>query len=138
MMGLDTPETCRGWRNILTISCASSWFLFTRFYRDAGQQNIQFRQMHICFFFLVYIATWPLYVGLEEWFDAWWQNSDRISARKAFIYTNIHGVGDNDNTEAEVTQKCQNQENFACNKFLILDGSVLLPQGESARSVFMP
>ena len=30
MMGLDTPETCRGWRNILRISCASSWFFFTR------------------------------------------------------------------------------------------------------------
>jgi hypothetical protein len=30
MMGLDTPETCRGWRNILRISCASSWFFLTR------------------------------------------------------------------------------------------------------------
>ena len=29
-MGLDTPETCRGWRNILRISCVSSWFFFTR------------------------------------------------------------------------------------------------------------
>ena len=29
MMGLDTPETCRGWRNILRISCASSWSFFT-------------------------------------------------------------------------------------------------------------
>jgi len=29
-MGLDTPETCRGWRNILRISCTSSWFFFTR------------------------------------------------------------------------------------------------------------
>jgi len=35
MMGLDTCETCRGWRNILRISCASSWFFFTRIYRDA-------------------------------------------------------------------------------------------------------
>jgi len=30
MMGLDTPKTCRGWRNILRISCTSSWFFFTR------------------------------------------------------------------------------------------------------------
>jgi len=29
MMGLDMPETCTGWRNILRISCASSWFFFT-------------------------------------------------------------------------------------------------------------
>jgi hypothetical protein len=29
-MGLDTPETCRGWRNIQRISCASSLFFFTR------------------------------------------------------------------------------------------------------------
>jgi len=35
MMGLDTPETCRGWRNILRISCASSSFSFTWLYRDA-------------------------------------------------------------------------------------------------------
>jgi hypothetical protein len=42
MMGLDTPETCWGWRNILRISCASSWFFFTRIYRDAGQQNVKF------------------------------------------------------------------------------------------------
>jgi len=35
MMGLDKPETCRGWRNIRRISCASSWFFFTRSYRDA-------------------------------------------------------------------------------------------------------
>jgi len=30
MMGLETPETCTGWRNILRISFASSWFFFTR------------------------------------------------------------------------------------------------------------
>jgi len=35
MMGLDTPKTCRGWWNVLRISCASSWFLFTRLYGDA-------------------------------------------------------------------------------------------------------
>jgi len=32
MMDLDTPETCTRWRNILRISCASSWFFFTRYY----------------------------------------------------------------------------------------------------------
>jgi len=37
MTGLDTPETCRGWRNILRISCASSWFFFTRFYSKCAQ-----------------------------------------------------------------------------------------------------
>ena len=36
MMGLDTPEICRGWRNILRISCASSWLFFTRNKRDIG------------------------------------------------------------------------------------------------------
>ena len=30
MMGLDAPETCRDWRNILRISCASSWVFITR------------------------------------------------------------------------------------------------------------
>ena len=28
--GLDTPETYRGWWNVPRISCASSWFFFTR------------------------------------------------------------------------------------------------------------
>jgi len=35
MMGLDTPETYRGWRNILRISCASRRFFFVWLYRDA-------------------------------------------------------------------------------------------------------
>ena len=35
MMGLDMPETCRGCRNILRKSCASSCFFFTQLYRDA-------------------------------------------------------------------------------------------------------
>jgi hypothetical protein len=34
-MGLDRPETCRGWRNTRRISCASSWLFFTRLHRDA-------------------------------------------------------------------------------------------------------
>jgi ABC-type polysaccharide transport system permease subunit len=29
-MSLDTPETCKVWRNTLRISCASSWVLFTQ------------------------------------------------------------------------------------------------------------
>jgi len=29
MVCLDTPETCRGWRSVLRISCASSWFFFS-------------------------------------------------------------------------------------------------------------
>ena len=29
MMGIDTPETCRGCRNILRIGRALSWFSFT-------------------------------------------------------------------------------------------------------------
>jgi hypothetical protein len=30
MMDIDKPETCRSWRNILRISCESSWFFFTQ------------------------------------------------------------------------------------------------------------
>jgi hypothetical protein len=41
MRGLDTPETGRGWRNLLRIICASSWIIFTQLYLDAGQQNIK-------------------------------------------------------------------------------------------------
>ena len=38
MMGLDTPETCRCWRNILRIICASSWFFFTRFFPHSSRR----------------------------------------------------------------------------------------------------
>jgi len=39
MIGLDTPETCTGWRNLLRISYVSSWFLFTRLYLDAARST---------------------------------------------------------------------------------------------------
>jgi hypothetical protein len=45
MMGLDTPETCGCWRNILRISCASSWFFFTRLYRDARSTKHKTKNM---------------------------------------------------------------------------------------------
>ena len=34
IMGLETPETCRGSRNILRICCASSWVFFTQWYEE--------------------------------------------------------------------------------------------------------
>jgi len=39
MMGLNTPETWTGWRNILWISYASSWFFFTRFCSKVQWRN---------------------------------------------------------------------------------------------------
>jgi len=39
MIGLDTPETCRVWRSILRINCASSWFFFTWFYPVARSRK---------------------------------------------------------------------------------------------------
>ena len=41
MMGLDMPETCRGWGKILRIICASSWFFFTRLYREAQSTKLK-------------------------------------------------------------------------------------------------
>jgi hypothetical protein len=55
MMGLDTPETYRSWRNILRLCCASSWFFFTRIYRDARSTKHK-----ICFVTL----------AMEWWTDA--------------------------------------------------------------------
>jgi hypothetical protein len=59
MMSLETPETCRGWRNILVlrISCASSWFSYTRLYRDAIKLTI----------YLKYFDTKPLCVQHFLW-----------------------------------------------------------------------
>ena len=45
MVGLDTPEIYRDWRNILRISCASSWFFFTRLYRDAQSTKPKIRPL---------------------------------------------------------------------------------------------
>ena len=41
-LGTNLPETCRGWRNILRISCASSWVLLHCCIKVHGQQNIKF------------------------------------------------------------------------------------------------
>jgi len=38
MMDLDTSETCRGWRNILSICCAWNRFSFTRFYLHSSRR----------------------------------------------------------------------------------------------------
>jgi hypothetical protein len=48
MMGIGTPEICRGWRNILRINFVSSWFFFTRLYRDAGSK--------------IYLKNPPIYI----------------------------------------------------------------------------
>ena len=41
MMELDTPETCRGWRNILTISLHQVGFSLHNYIEMHGQQNIK-------------------------------------------------------------------------------------------------
>jgi hypothetical protein len=48
MMDLDTPETCRGWGNILRIGCASSWFFFQTLHRDA--QSTEHKVSPECWF----------------------------------------------------------------------------------------
>ena len=40
-MGLDTSETCKGWRNILKINCESSWFFLHDYIEMHSQQNIR-------------------------------------------------------------------------------------------------
>ena len=45
MTGLDTPEICRGWWNILKLSCVSRWVFFTRLYRDARSTK---HKIHNC------------------------------------------------------------------------------------------
>jgi len=60
-IGLDTPETCRGWRNIRRISCASSWFFVTRLYRDARstkyKRNYEFKILQLLNFLLFYLNS---------------------------------------------------------------------------------
>ena len=47
MIGLDTPETCRSSRYILRISCASSWFFYKLFYRDARSAEHKKNRLHV-------------------------------------------------------------------------------------------
>jgi len=86
MMGLDTPKTCRGWRNILRISWASSWLFFTLLYlnhllcsctnyvsgstqhprlRCAGNHNLA---LEVRIFSL---NDWTFDVPLSFWVDIW-------------------------------------------------------------------
>ena len=61
MMGLDTPETCRVWRNILRISSASSWVFFIRTYRDGRptkheiQSNFAVLSKNVVFSWILWI-----------------------------------------------------------------------------------
>ena len=68
MMGLDAPETCRSWRNVLRICCASSWFFFTRLYRDSGEQNIKKNtEFVLCLFKEESWLFWLLYFANYSW-----------------------------------------------------------------------
>ena len=60
MMDLDTPETCRRWRNVLRISCASSWLFFHNYIEIHGQQNITFRII-LSWHILVVELVWSSY-----------------------------------------------------------------------------
>ena len=90
MMGLDTPETCRGWRNILRISCASSWYFFTRFYRDARSKNTESNKIQR---FTTYGSSVRnnFYI---LWFLCYWSASSHTTLwfamsyfRKAYVWT---------------------------------------------------
>ena len=62
---IDTPETCTGWRNILTISCASGSFSFTR-------QTFPFIEIRESSFVHIYCETSiyqsPLYAQVSVFF----------------------------------------------------------------------
>ena len=55
MMGVDTPETCRGWRSILRISCASSWFSLQQLYRNVRSTTHKIR-----------FCLWKLLCGIKK------------------------------------------------------------------------
>ena len=85
MMGPDAPETCSAWRNLLRISCASSWFFFTRLYQDAQSTNLKqisrFEQgtfqtsfavsTSLCYELLISVSMWQNTVLKEIKFDLW-------------------------------------------------------------------
>jgi len=57
-MGLDTPEICTAWRNVLRISCASSWF-FTRSYQNWAKHILRkCRVLFISATVAVYSLDW--------------------------------------------------------------------------------
>ena len=62
MMGLDGPETCRGLRNILRISCASSWFFFTLLYRDARSTEHYYYYYYYYYYFPVCLQIWAVFI----------------------------------------------------------------------------
>jgi len=73
MMGLDTPETCRGWRNILRISCASSWFFFThRYFFVFISRRQERRKLDGCIAFTLWGTALTYYYrpsGLRAWLE---------------------------------------------------------------------
>ena len=61
IMGLDMPETCTDWRNILRISCASSWvFLYTIAQFSSPSRAVSY----IC---CILRTVWGFWVGMFVW-----------------------------------------------------------------------
>jgi hypothetical protein len=58
MIGLETPETCRGWRNILRISCATSRFFFTRLYHTTLIQSLLTYRFKVHFNLIIRTTAW--------------------------------------------------------------------------------
>ena len=107
MMGLDTPETCRSWRNILRISCASSWFFFTQYKslyafqytRTPGQNKLHFMFpfldcpcycMSNCFLNLALLSSYNLFVNWPKKLRSTklcFRNAS--TAKQSFVFTYI-------------------------------------------------
>ena len=91
MMGLDTPETCRGWRSILRISCPSSWFFFTRVMCVIDKSE---RQRH--FVYDVIISHWICFKYLRFLLCLWQnvlnlqRNLHSIAVCRRYIYMDTY------------------------------------------------
>jgi hypothetical protein len=84
MMGLNMPETCRGWWNILRISCASSWFSFTRLYRDAWSTKHKISKLSTYVYGTDFMTILTLFIFV--WNFGLWNNCLQISANVSWVH----------------------------------------------------
>ena len=84
MKGLNTPETCRGWRNILSISCASSWFSFTRLYRDARSTKRKISKLSSYVYGTDFMTILTFFIFVHNF--GLWNNWLIISANVSWVH----------------------------------------------------
>ena len=101
MMGPETPETCRGWWNILRISSASSCFFLHNYIEMNGQQSVKnVILLLLCFpysltfreilYFSTLLSKFSYSVFFSLYHGSFWESKQTMNPLQKHAHNNIH------------------------------------------------